>query len=334
MIGVECFKECGKLKQILIPEGIEIIPSMCFDGCYELKTVILPASLKTIGFAAFRSLTALSDLSLPDGLTTIGEQGLRGCSSLIKLEIPSSVTTIEAYAFQYSKKLSTVTFHEGLLSIGKEAFLGCTSLAELTLPSSLTRIPIDLCGSLQSISFECEQMNVDLFSRLTVTPVLVFKPYFENMALTRVFNARSISWQSYPSSVVQIDAKGEFTALHEGEARITASFGGKTAYLNLSVMSTVTEQGITVPARVKSIPANAFNSSAARVITLSSGVTSIDQLAFANNSQLLAVVIPDSVTFIDDTAFLNCPTDLMIVCSAGSTAEHYANIHGFCVLYR
>ena len=105
------------LKNIEIPDGVEIIGQSAFSGC-PLESIKIPNTVKTIGRYAF----------LSHRITT--------------LEIPSSVETIEDQAFASNKKfryLKNLILNEGLKTIGKDAFKSGL-IEEVVIPSSLTSL--------------------------------------------------------------------------------------------------------------------------------------------------------------------------------------------------
>lgn len=65
-IGKEAFAFINDgLKEITIPEGVEIIDEKAFYDCDELKTVILPSTLKEIGDYAFEDCPNLKNIKIP-----------------------------------------------------------------------------------------------------------------------------------------------------------------------------------------------------------------------------------------------------------------------------
>lgn len=105
------------LKNIEIPDGVEIIGQSAFSGC-PLESIKIPNTVKTIGRYAF----------LSHRITT--------------LEIPSSVETIEDQAFASNKKfryLKNLILNEGLKTIGKDSFKSGL-IEEVVIPSSLTSL--------------------------------------------------------------------------------------------------------------------------------------------------------------------------------------------------
>ena len=101
------------LKNVVLPEGLEVIGDFCFEnsGIQKLK---LPKSVKRIGVNAFHE-SGLESIELNDGLETIDKNAFWD-SKLKSLEIPE-----------------TVTF------IGQSIIMG-TGVTKLTLPDNLEKL--------------------------------------------------------------------------------------------------------------------------------------------------------------------------------------------------
>lgn len=59
LLGVRCFANMKNLTKIVLPEGIEAIPSFAFDGCSSLEEIDLPNSCIKINSNAFRNCNKL-----------------------------------------------------------------------------------------------------------------------------------------------------------------------------------------------------------------------------------------------------------------------------------
>jgi len=63
-VGSQAFKDCKKLKKVLLPMSVTEIGPEAFCGCTELATIILPPGLKTIGNFAFDHCKKLKTIEL------------------------------------------------------------------------------------------------------------------------------------------------------------------------------------------------------------------------------------------------------------------------------
>ncbi len=177
-LGKLMFKNCGKLKNVVLPKSVTALPEAVFYGCSDLSGIEISGTLTTFGnysFAGCRSLESidlskatptsvatgmfdgcekLADVKLNTGkLTSISKYAFRNCTSLVS-EVPEDApegAKISAFPFT---SLTKVT------SFGESSFEGCTGLTKLetaTLASATGKITIGVsafrgCSSLTSVT--------------------------------------------------------------------------------------------------------------------------------------------------------------------------------------
>ena len=98
-IGWEAFRWCKNLKEIALPEELEIIGIGCFRDT-AIKEITIPKSVRRMEKSAFSGYIdenkynrSLEKVTLQDGLESIGE--LCFCDTGLKeISIPSTVTSI------------------------------------------------------------------------------------------------------------------------------------------------------------------------------------------------------------------------------------------------
>lgn len=95
--------ECKKLKSVVLPGDLEVLPIGFLSNCTSLKTLELPNSLKTIADYAF-SYSGLTSITIPESVTTIGQYAFR-YTPLKELTIPASVTSVGNYFVDYCTDL-------------------------------------------------------------------------------------------------------------------------------------------------------------------------------------------------------------------------------------
>lgn len=88
----------SSLKNVIIPEGIEIISASAFDMC-DAESIVIPNSVKSIEFFAFGGCTNLKSVKLPEGLKVIEAYAFAFCEELGPVIIPRSVESIGLDAF-------------------------------------------------------------------------------------------------------------------------------------------------------------------------------------------------------------------------------------------
>ena len=63
-IGIQAFKDCRKLKKVLLPLSVTEIGIDAFSGCSELEAIILPPEMKKINSGAFEHCKKLKTIEL------------------------------------------------------------------------------------------------------------------------------------------------------------------------------------------------------------------------------------------------------------------------------
>ena len=80
------FKDCTKLQEVTLPDGVQVIGEYAFIRCAALTTVNL-SQVTRIDESAFWGCTSLKTLTL-DNVTTIDHDAFYGCTGLETLKIP------------------------------------------------------------------------------------------------------------------------------------------------------------------------------------------------------------------------------------------------------
>ena len=71
-----------EIKNLIIPETIQVLKSRVFYGCSGLTSVVIPNSVTSIGSSAFRECSGLTSVSIGNSVTSIGNYAFSGCSGL------------------------------------------------------------------------------------------------------------------------------------------------------------------------------------------------------------------------------------------------------------
>ena len=75
------FANCTALKQINLPDNINVIGKEAFSGCSSLSSIKIP-NASVIGDSAFWLCSSLTSVVIPDSVTSIGDDAFQGCESL------------------------------------------------------------------------------------------------------------------------------------------------------------------------------------------------------------------------------------------------------------
>lgn len=130
----------SNLEELIIEDGVTVIPSFSFGLNSKLKTVFLPNSIQEIGAHAFKD-TTISEITLPSSLQHIGLQAFSNASlskvlfnegQNTKLNLSASVFENNLFTeFKFPKNIELVNFTTSLQK-GGYPFEGCNSLTNIS----------------------------------------------------------------------------------------------------------------------------------------------------------------------------------------------------------
>ena len=85
-IGMCCFGGCPELRDVRLPDSLEIVDNFVFARCPALEEVSFGTKLKSIGMQAFLGCTSLSRITVPGGETvTMGENMFQECPNEVEI---------------------------------------------------------------------------------------------------------------------------------------------------------------------------------------------------------------------------------------------------------
>lgn len=121
---------------------VRMIGGGAFRAQEQLREVILPDSVEVIDHHAFAGCTALTRLSLGRNLRVLGADCLAGCTALMELALPGTLRLMLGGALAECASLRMVHLPAGaMVAVSPGAFEGCGALA---LPvRTLTRAEAD-----------------------------------------------------------------------------------------------------------------------------------------------------------------------------------------------
>lgn len=282
-----------------------ILTNVAYNGSGS-TIAVLEDTVKIIGAYAFQAVSSnVTKVTIPVGVTKIESYAFYGCANLIEAVIPSTVTqtgtnifegcgfthynwpthltTINDNTFAWCVELLEVTIPDGVTYIGNAVFLLCRKLIKADIPSTVTSIG-------NSLFQVCNFTQYNWPSQFTTIPNNTFN------------GCPNLTSFTIPPSVTHIGT-GAF------------AWSGLT---NISIPATVISTGHSLfqqskietfiwPSHLTTMPLLVFASCAQLTnITISNGVTTIDDYAFVACENLLEVIIPNSVTSIGASVFSRC----------------------------
>ena len=128
-IGNNAFSGCYALEAVSIPDTVKIIGDHAFSKS-GLKEIRVPEGVEVISYGIFANCEQLERVYLPDTVTVIDTYAFSECSNLKEIYIPENVTTINDYAFYNCTKLEVINIPDSLTEISNNAFWLCTKLPE------------------------------------------------------------------------------------------------------------------------------------------------------------------------------------------------------------
>ena len=182
------FKDCAKLKSVLLPDGLSTIGSHAFKNC-AISSVYIPPSVKTIGSMAFYRCKNIDSIKM-DGVETIGDSCFYGCKALTDVSI-KNVKSVGGYAFAYCDGLKTACL-ENIQAVGNRCFYNDANLESVVLANvnsigtrafssdgKLTLISMSNVNEIRDFAFEkCAKL-----ADVKIDACIVEQGAFENCAV-------------------------------------------------------------------------------------------------------------------------------------------------------
>ena len=111
------FRNCKKLVEVQLNEGLQNIRFGAFVSCMALQSVIIPSTVTELGKGIFCWCQELSEVHLNEGLRVVGEMTFHRCTALRSISLPSTVTELGKRAFDGCTKLVEARLNEGQCSL-------------------------------------------------------------------------------------------------------------------------------------------------------------------------------------------------------------------------
>ncbi len=259
------------ITKVVIPEGVEKIGPYAFANLTALTEVVLPSTIKYIEYGAFFGCTSLKTVTGLENVITINSEAFYGCDLRGTISLDSA-HAINDYAFAMNARLSKIVIPTTLRSIGQYAFAGCAGLESATIKADkikLGQYAFAYCSSLESISINS-----------SVIPAGAF------------YGCSSLSEVTFGKDV---SAVGEYAFARTNLNGFTVVDGNAVYGAQTNRNTLLSKDGKTLLLVAPGVSGS---------FTLS-GVTAIGDGAFAGNTRIRSVSMPD-VTSVGTYAFADC----------------------------
>jgi hypothetical protein len=218
------FNGRGRLAEVELPQGLEIIGERAFLYCVSLRYLSIPTTVTKIEGGAFARLESLVEMHLPEGLQVITKSLFAFCSSLRTLTIPTSVIEIQPSALSRCSKLVAVDLPDGLQSLGEEALMFCDSLTKVRVPPMIKVIKnrtFGNCKSMLSIELPDDVETIETRAFLNAKNLRniffespIMSPWFHEAAFMGCVKLKEMFPEDENDERLMQELKNRFKGLH------------------------------------------------------------------------------------------------------------------------
>ncbi len=335
-IGKHAFDRCTSLTSVNIPNSVITLDECAFDYCTGVTDIVIGNGVTLVGYGCFGSNPSLINVTLGNSVQTIAAHAFGACTNLEKINIPASVTAIGEYAFTKDNKVETyitdvaawcsINFNSGKgyysnpVELGHKLYINGVEAEDIVIPSGITAISagaFDGCESVKSIVIP---EGVTTINKIAFRNCINLESITIPSTLTTISNQDTFYQCNSLNTVKICDLEAWCDISFESE-NANPLFLAHNLYIN-GINSTVTlpntlttvksysfaglANDVIIPSNVMTVGAYAFYKSTSAHITLNEGLQIIGNYAFANNTGLLSIDLPDTLTTIGIYAFNEC----------------------------
>ena len=337
-IGNDAFSGCARLTSITLPNKVTTMGDHAFSFCDNLTSITIPNSVTSIGGYAFYHCIRLTSITIPDNVTSIEDYAFSYCTDLSSVTIGERVRSIKGSAFSNcinlnsividdnnaayrvqdgvlfnkdkttlvcypaAKPAVTYTIPDSVTSIGNYVFSDCENLTTISLPSSVTTIEeyaFSSCHNLTSVNISNGVTSIGdgAFSHSTALTSVTIPNSVTRIGDHAFFSCSSLTSITIGNRLTSI-GRGVFS--ETGYYKDSTNWDNEALYIGKYLMDT------------KNTMSGAY--------TVKPGTKVLADYAFAWDSGLTSVSIPNSVTSIGENAFSDCNDLLTIAAHENNTA--------------
>lgn len=285
------------LETISLPASLRNIGSLAFYGCYSLRTVTVDAdntSFCLLGGLLYKAdlqtlvlvpAATAGEIVINENVKTIADGAFAYCTAMTRVTVPSGLLSVGELAFEGCTALTEISLPNGTESVGDGAFAGCTLLSKVSLPDTLTSVGDGILSGCMAVTEASVPANVALalekenLRKLTITAGTF-------ISVKAFYNCETLEEIVLADSLTTIGANAfTGTAYYNDPANWTTVGEGKLLYIGNHLIAATNISG---------------------ECTVREGVVTVAAAAFANNTAMTSVVLPETVVSIGKEAFKNC----------------------------
>ena len=278
------------------------------DGELSYSEAAAVTTLKPSGTHVFKNnttITSFNELQYFTGLTSIEIDVFLGCASLASVTLPSTITDIKNHAFDGCTNLVSIIIPSMVTNIGPYAFNGCTGLNSIIIQGELEYIRNYAFQNCTSLAF--------ITVNATTPPAFGQQPAFGNVPTSipvyvpcgkKTAYQNASGWSSFTNyhelceAIIFADANVKAICVDNWDT----NGDGELSYGEAAAVTTLNPSG----EPYQSVFRGNATITSFDELQYFTGLTVIDDQAFASCVYLTSVTLPHTVTLIGWEAFAIC----------------------------
>ena len=204
------FDGCTGITSISLPKTLQSINGYVFRNCSKLSEIVVPEGVTTVGEHCFENCTSLTSVSLPTTLKVLENHLFNNCNKLESFVFQPTMDTVEEHCFDQCLSLKNLRFDDGTSTITLS-----------TVVSMFGDSPLENMYVGRNIDYtliEGKEKEAPFYNRSTLTNVTIsdkggvtyLRPYF-------IYGASTLPGINVPDNVLEIGmyAFAECSSLEE-----------------------------------------------------------------------------------------------------------------------
>lgn len=310
--GAEVFGDCGRLKMLVLEEGVRHIPDKFAYGCLALERVVLPETLESVGRHALEGTVFLerwrqrmldnqaASASDEHMFTKAWEDAIFWDGQHLEgeVQLPDAVRIVAGGAFYGNAKITAVHLPEQVQSVGAASFKGCRVLRRVWVPSGIHQLEAEVfsgCAELQEVLLTQSESYLECKK----TEWLPAWYRIGERAFYRCGKLRAIRLDQVTD--IGKEALWGCAALGNDRSAVNLKFrAGENAFFGTKLGETL-ENGLHVAGNM--VVSGALCSGE---VVLPETIQGVAPYAFAGNRSVCKIVFPTGIQWIGEGAFFGC----------------------------